>query len=713
MSSEEIRTNETLTGRIFKVPQTLTLTSEGRLQVPPGTSFDFSRADFMSLPGTLRTEIRDDVIAQVSGNYLDGNLVHQNTSSTATDAVSSLVLGSDTCNITGNVGLNDATYDGVLTSTDSYINGSVGNSLISSSNLCYISNAAAPLSSTLEIASSDSCSIINGGTASWPATVSIRDSALCTITSSGTRQTGRSSIIGSTNSSMDSVAHCMIAASDQTVISSTSNIIADSGVFGCQLCNITGRTNQSVIIGSGTNCSIINVPSAVATNNQCIIGSSSSTITRNGAGGTGQSLISACRACSLTAGVSGLGRCLITACEDCSLNTVLGITLRSAIQASNLSTIDSTTNSVIIASNGASMTGPSTANSLLVAAGASIITNPSTNVLLGGQTVSSSNGFSNCFCWSASPTASNQAVFGVNTRVTGSGNDLLIEGGYVNPARGVVTPVRSSSVTTTLSIGDQTLLLSGTANLTLPLASTFGANYPLDTIISFKVLRTASGSVGTISTTAPDLINNLTGFTSYANPSQRTVNFSLVNTTTSPHWRIDSPIPALGIVHSTIDNTFGGTAKSDANQLPTSTSQLTHQALGSTSYYYFDGFSYGNTLSPFYTIANPPTVTTGLVVNITGAYRIKYGFIIKTVSGGGNYLIRSDILAGGLNVDGSYGEHGGTNTVPGTQTVIVESFVVGLPAGSTVTLRISQDSANLINATADIQKAWLEVTTFI
>lgn len=770
MASEEIVVNETLSGRLYKPPQYLTLSREGRLKIPAGSFLDFSEAATMSLPGVILTTIKDNVLAEIP-NPLDGNIVHENTGSTATDAVNSMVLASQNSDITGTLGLNNALYDSVTSSNISSVEGNARYSDVSGSTDCHVyGNNATSHTEHNSIDSSSGCNITKTGTvlnrtkitASLGSDIANTGTAGISYAMIGASQSSdinggtnavvmgdssctmtgiwnQSGIYSSTSSNLTNTGTASGAnASNDVIIGSTTCAItipgafavSRNGIMACATCNITGTATVQVegMIGSSFLCNLDGASFAA------IEGSRECNMTSGAPGGTGiqHSFIGGSTASNITVDPANTGitqQLAMTACNGCNITNGATSNRIQSVSMNGAYLCDVTALSQwsrFLAFDGCqSCTADGTRNTLLGGLGSGSITNSIRTALLagsGGVLSNASNvlaagvnpnvtGFSNCFAFSGTSTASNQATLGVTTRITGTGNDLAVEGGYVQAAYGVVTPVRTSAVNTTLAIGDSIIYLNG-GNLTLPLASTFGANYPLDTVITFKAVRNST-TTGTITTTAPDVFNQMTGFNSLTALNQRNIVLSLVNTTTTPHWRIETPIRAIGMVaEPSIDNTFGGSAKSDANQLPLSSSKATHEAVGSNGYVFFDGFALNYSLitSPFFTQVNPPPPSSnaGLTVNVTAAYLVSYGFDIVTATGAGSFVIRSDVIAGSPVVL-SYAETGGNNARDGTTTVQRHGILVGITAGTPVILRLSQDSTNPISSTAHIRRPWLRL----
>lgn len=659
MASEEIVINETLSGRLYNPPAYLVLSREGRLRVPEGSVFDFTAATDVKLPGIVLTTIQNNILAQIPPAFtLTGNLIHQGESNTATNSTSGAVLASNTSNITGGVAPNDAFYCNVQGSTGSNVLGNCDRCFIAGCENCTVNNyhnAAGLLWSTNSTIT---------GTASFAAAKT------------------KGIIGGSTCSMSGLVDRCGILFTNGSQINGTS----------------TGLVSYSCIAGGLNN--LISSSAASSVNYSFIGGGSTNTITTTGIG-SGSNGIIASLSNTLTGGTS-----IFTAgCQACSTTNGVSIVVIGCI---NCSASDGNQSGVYSAS------GSSMINSIrsVIMTGTNHSVDTCTSCFVGGPAVSMT-GRNNCFCWGGAATANNQAVLGVNTRVTGSGNNVSVEAGYLRSTRGVVSPYRSSGVSTTLALDDTVLnLTSGT--ITLPLASTFGANYPLDTVINFRLMGSA-GNV--IVTTAPDVFNLVTGWTQHAMSfTPGAVDISLVNRTTTPYWRFNNPVPVHAQFQQNTPNFFGLLPpKSDANQLPTSTSEANHYTLSTTAFYTWDGFYYGNSNFQSQFLGNG---TLNCMTPLTSIQlpEAEAEFTVESVSGGGNFRLRADLCSTATlgSLPGSYVEIEGRNDQFNARTIILKGYLGQVvPPNVGLALRISQDSTLTINASASIQRAKLRIKGFV
>lgn len=315
-------------------------------------------------------------------------------------------------------------------------------------------------------------------------------------------------------------------------------------------------------------------------------------------------------------------------------------------------------------------------------------------------------GFTNVLAHSATATSSNQAIFG--TRVDVTGGDLTISNGFINCPKGVALSTRAVTLSDTLLANDGVVLLNGTnIILTIPSAAAMGASFPLNTSRTWKVSSgpTFLGNANRV-TLASGAFDNNGGLTTYMfTASGESIDLTLHNLSPTPFWYLGSTLALTGNFTAPA-NSFGvAPPKSDAAQLPTSTSEATHKALTTTSYVTFTAVDNSNYFQLSTGFPQVKCIMEGVV---------DYEVQVKTATGGGNYLIRADLAltATGVTIPNSYVEQGGVNTVPGTVVIRGKSARAYLDpfSGSPLTVRVSQDSTNLINASASILSVKLYIT---
>lgn len=512
-----------------------------------------------------------------------------------------------------------------------------------------------------------------------------------------------------------------------TVLASYGNIVdsvSDGVIFGSRGCSVLGsptavqKTIDWYLIGCGA-CQMNLQGSSV----QCgIIGSALSTIstaaptapaTQNRVVDVG---LEQCINCTIdSTGPNSIplptqiSTSFIKASQNCNIRTLAATNCqRTSIQTSvNCNVHDSITTGLISSNN---FTANSCATVHTICANGGSATSSSVS-LLGGSNPSIT-GLSNCFVWgSTSPTASNQAAFGTDILVRNN-RDLTVETGYVNSAQGHVTSYREVTTgTSTLLVTDGTVKLSPGTTLTLPLASAMAANYPLTTSRTWTIIADPITALVTtppvMNRTSPDLINNKTNWTSHVfkAPGQR-IRLTLVNRAGFTGWYISDDVEYNSFIWTAINNNFGvAPPQSDANQLTTSTSQATHQALGAASYVTFENLQQNS--------SNLASLTTpGFATNITAGMSITYGFdIFFSANAAGGYLVRADLVntTTGVSVPGSYTEANGNNGREGSKRVtVVCRGAVGLNVNN-FQLRISRDTTDVISPLASIRNVSINI----
>lgn len=718
--------------------------------VPPGNMLDFAlnenviQGSTLSNPNSVGpTTTRSFIIADQNSNI----------TGTTCDAIiasssANLTTGSSFCDI---VGSQNVAINGTATATASYCG------VANASNSAITSNSG--LVSVCNITASDSAVITKNNTAgSSVSYCGILGTGACSIITdpASTAAVLRSIMSGASTSTLTCTGaggldNTVILASDGTTFTNSgSNYMNSNSSLSSRNCPIsnssTGTTERNAVIAS------INTPitNSVGTATQnASIASANSSFTNTSSNNVSQSLIAGSNACTFansgtgilqllaiigssavgysssagsiqgfgsvahlnsTVANTGSGAIFSTvgvASNNCNFsNTSSGSIAQSGSFGSVNTTFTSSTTSAlnqglaIGSSNGTiSATGASAMNSgVLLGCNAGSVINSGQAVLTGAGPVV--NGLSNVFCHSATATANNQAIFGTRLDVTGVGNNLTVASGYASAGSGFLNGYRTSGTTTGLLSTDGLVNLTAAAtNVTVPLATAMGASFPTNTVRKFLIKNDGGNANCNVVLSGADTYRKKTGWSTHPLQQFReTFALLLVNDATTPFWEPEIPISYSTTALMTTANNFGLTPpKSDASQLPTSTSAANHATLTTTSFVTFNSVTTTN--SAMATISGQ-----GIAVNFTGLFDFELTFDMLTSAGGGNNLVRADICTtAGTQVPNSYGEWGGLNTIPGTCTpsVKVTGFFVGT-AGTVYTVRLSQDSGNLINASASI-----------
>lgn len=308
--------------------------------------------------------------------------------------------------------------------------------------------------------------------------------------------------------------------------------------------------------------------------------------------------------------------------------------------------------------------------------------------------------YDNVLAFGATATSSNQAIFG--TRMDVTGGNLTVSAGSVHSARAYIKGVREASTNTTLLSTDAHLRNTTSATtLTIPTAASMSASFPLNSVVEFDITAAHPNSL-TIVTSGGENFRGKDRFNTISLKRCAPFKLYLVNRSVTPFWDIGGDIVDT-VTATAPTNNFGITPpKSDAAQLPTTTSQANHLTLNPTGWV---------TMTTIDNTAYASLASGNLVFPIPGVYQFEYSFQILTSTGVGEYLIRADLVNtnSSVTLDNSYVQVGGTNTIGGTRTVRGStSVIIRNLVDWAVTIRISQDSANLINASANIQNIWLQ-----
>lgn len=470
---------------------------------------------------------------------------------------------------------------------------------------------------------------------------------------------------------------CSINACD--ACSFTNNLVTTTldadGIYACTGCNFTASTNEKVngpralaLVGC-TTCYPTASGSGTMSNN-AIVGSVGSTLASNSSGTFSSNTIMASQGGTISTNAAGTAT--LTRCSHiASLNGT--ITQTGATVSQQCALVGSETGTISNCTNG-------------------VGTGLSPNI----------TGFNNVFAHNATATASNQAIFGSRLDVTGTGNNLTIGGGYVNSLNGYLSPFRVITGGGTLVPSDHTILLN-TGTLTIPTAASFSSNYPTETVREFIIFKPVNGTTPVIQLSGSDNFFNMTNWTNHTLSSNgEIVRIGLVCYGT-PQWTIQHANPYTCTAVAPL-NSFGTPfPKSDASQLPTSTNEADHYTKTADAWARFTTVTSNNS-GVFSLNGALNTVANGMWMRIDADYTV----IIKTATGAGEYLIRADLCMTSGATLGGYAETGGTNTVGGTRTL--RGRIVGAELTNNITVRITQDATNTINASANIYQVVLNIS---
>lgn len=491
---------------------------------------------------------------------------------------------------------------------------------------------------------------------------------------------------------------------------------------GNSSCTVTEGTNQSVIgsttstvggtsrnlISASNNSSIVNTTGTGNNSNNAIVACSNENIQQTGTGNISNNFIAATQNCNFAPeGTPGNREARLNVILGCNFgvfthgdvsgmiccetgrfnNTTSTSARRCVLIGCSATNIEQNCNGTIIL--GCNNSRARAANNCLLAGGTSIV-----------------DAFNNVFAFNATATASSQAIFG--TRMDVTGGNLMVTNGYTRSATGFLGNQRTVTANTTLLASDHHVImdnLGAALTITVPSAPTMSASFPIGTTKEFLIscrenfstcLITSASNLGTLGLTSYRFLRCF-----------ETVRLLFVNVSPSPYYCLTTPYEREVVVTAPT-NSFGvSPPKSDAAQLPTSTNEATHVALTTTSFVTFTAL--GATYNP--SIA---TLTSGFVfLNLRGEYKIEYEIQVVTSTGGGSWLLRSDIAYtdSGNSLLDSYQANSGPNT-GGTRLIRgTTNWFWWDPSFSTryITVRLSQDSGSLFNASASISSVKIRV----
>ena len=390
----------------------------------------------------------------------------------------------------------------------------------------------------------------------------------------------------------------------------------------------------------------------------------------------------------------GCSTCFMTAAHT---SNGLNFLNNSMIGCRNCSIIPGNTSSVSVCGLASGTATMGSSNTRVAFIGSTAANVSGSSMVIAGGNSPNVTGYSNVLAFGATASANNQAIFG--TRVDINGGPLAVTNGNIQSIQGYLGGVRSISANSTLLATDHHVWINNTGTpitLTIPSAAAMSASFALNTTKRFTIScqdyfsicnMTCVSNLGTFG------LNNYTFLRAF-----ETVVLLFINDG-APRYVLERPYERESACLAPL-NSFGvAPPKSDAAQLPTSTSEATHLALTTTSYATFT--SVGVNYNPNSAILNAGF----LQLTLRGEYKIDYEIQITTTSGGGSWLIRSDVARTdtGATRPQSFQANMGLNTndtrsIRGTTSWFWNDPTVVAP----ITVRLSQDSGSLFNASAVI-----------
>lgn len=709
---------ETVNQRAWTIPTPLSINRDGRVNFPLGTIVDMRLATLLTSDSTIVMGANDNFYLGTNmlilPNSIDGtsyrNFGAGNQDSTFTGAKLSYITGSTTCTLNGGTNVETTSSNGFI--------GSSG---------CTITNSDASNAMTNNgIINSDGCTLTKDGTGNYRRNTIVAGDSACFIRNSDSVACNGNVILGSASSSIArEVAatsgsftrnNAIIAATSSTIVDQTdlqadySTIVAASGstfakgtnrsaIIGCE--TVTGsRTRNCLIAGSQTssleststgvwirgnmigcvNCNsdlsgTSSMSAFMAECNSCAINNSATN-------GTIQSTsMMGCNSCTMSPSMTSASffqNNTMLACQSCNVTPGNASSIQSGgLVSANATLGGGNARVAYIASNLANVSG-------------------SSNVIVGGDSPNVTS-FSNVLAFGATATQSNQAIFG--TRVDINGGPLAVTNGNVQSTQGYSGGVRSISTSSTLLATDNHVWINNTGTpitLTIPSAAAMSASFALNTTKRFVISCQDYFSICNMTCVSNLGTYGLLNYTFLR--AFETVGLLFINDG-SPRYVLERPYERESVCLAPL-NSFGvAPPKSDAAQLPTSTSEATHLALTTTSYVTFT--SVGVNYNPNSAILNAGF----LQLTLRGEYKIDYEIQITTTSGGGSWLIRSDVTrtdTGATRPQSFQANMGlntnGTRSIRGTTSWFWNDPTIVAP----VTVRLSQDSGSLFNASAVI-----------
>jgi len=506
----------------------------------------------------------------------------------------------------------------------------------------------------------------------------------------------RNTVIGSTN--------CEISRSStggltgNTIIGSFDSEITSSDIGALTRCVILGCRVSNVISSNPSSCQQL----GILLSEDCQFVNGAATFMNHCA-------MVANRDCTMTDTLNNTGYVMISGSENINIDGGFTCHFAGSAAVTATSSVDfRPIQSGTLGAGGVTMDCTSGVVRRTVCIGASnaSLVGPVNQCVLTGANPSVT-GFSNVFAHSATATANSQAIFGTRVDVTGTGNNLTVNTGYVSADRGLIVPFTNNGADFTLAAGLNNIRISAATStvITVPDVATMSANFPLNTSRTWKFFsRDATATPSYLSCASG--FNNVAAFTRYYLPEigARGIELTFLNAATPFYFITDAE--QISTWSTTVADNFGASPpQANASILPTSTDEATHKALNTNVGYVFSTLTTHNTI-----LFELPS--RGFDVNALCFADIKYTINIRhTVAIVGTpFIIRMDVVNGQTNTSfpDSYVMISGTNDVSASKTYSFEIWNVRMPAGIHF-LRISQDTTYPITSDASIVSARIDV----
>lgn len=262
--------------------------------------------------------------------------------------------------------------------------------------------------------------------------------------------------------------------------------------------------------------------------------------------------------------------------------------------------------------------------------------------------------------------------------------------------------ISEATAAKTLSILDSYVEFTGAGTLTLPDTAVITANMAPDVTQRFLV-GSQFGSIVLVNTSGTDTFRKKAGWTQHQLPAIGTTNeIMLINASAGPYWTLPNNVFYNLFADMSTANNFGVTPpQSDANQLPTSTSEANHKTLGAASYITFDVTPNNSAF------CYPSGPGNSFSITVPGAYTFRVEISVSSgAAGAGDFLLRFDIYdeTNAVSLPDLYTTLEGRNQTGSGRSTNLSNSGYGVTGTTVFRARMSQDSVNVISTDADVTK---------
>ena len=318
-------------------------------------------------------------------------------------------------------------------------------------------------------------------------------------------------------------------------------------------------------------------------------------------------------------------------------------------------------------------------------------------------------GVQNSYAFYADVSGNNTYGIGVDTFFVADGN-AEIRDGYAWANQGFI--ISTATGTTTVAADTNSIYLENGETVTLPVAATFGGNFPTGYSKKITVFSEDGSTGNEITLSGSDTFRKRPGWTKHELPDNgSSVEVIFYNHPVLPFWTFPSPVVYGAYFEMTTNNNFGVTPpQSDAAQLPTAANFGEHVVIGPAGRISFDN----KDSQPSDNTVFERTADGFIQINVTGRFAIEYQWEFSQAASAGNatFTSRGDLVdtATDNTLPDSFTAQGGwadTGTPPSKMDKTVKAQ--NIAAGTIFTVRISQGTGQTANTDQDLRRVQVRI----